>query len=83
MDLHLSRPSGTLRYLRGKRVLIGMDAKAKSLLWYYSCTCERSVEIEKFIFEHGLLVLNAWSPYSTYSSATGLSNIDVSFVTES
>ena len=39
--------------------------------------------MEEFIFEHGLLVLSAWSPYYTHSCATGASNIDVSFVTAS
>lgn len=76
----LYRLDQVLRALRGKPVLIGTDANARSPLWFSDESDDPGQRLEDFIFEHRLQVINEVSPYYTFSSHAGESNIDVTVV---
>jgi Endonuclease-reverse transcriptase len=83
VDLYLNQLREIMRHLRGKRVMVGIEANARSSMWQSDRTCGRGSGLEDFILEQGLLVINKRSPFPTFSSSSGDSNIDVSLVTAS
>lgn len=73
----------------GRRpILIGMDANAVSPVWqskmrYASRESEvRGELLENLILQRGLLVLNEWSEYYTFSGMNGESDIDVTVMND-
>ena len=59
-----------------------MDANAKSTLWHADTIDERGTQLEEFISENNLIILNKPNNYPTYMSTRGQSNIDVTLSTE-
>ena len=55
---HLGHLSLALREVRGSKVLVCADANAKSTIWGSSVTDDRDEQVEDFIVEHDLHVLN-------------------------
>lgn len=80
IDSYLYKLDNVLTALRGKPVLIGMDANAKSPLWHAEHADENGTMLEELILQHGLVVLNESGHDSTYASVHGESNIDVTLV---
>ena len=70
-----------LQKLRGESILIAADANARSPLWGDCKLDERGMELEDFINQYDLVVLNQSDSPATYSSALGESHIDVTLVT--
>lgn len=67
-----------LTTLRGKEVLIGLDANAKSPLWHSNVLDERGEELEGLIARFGLVVVNEDDQPATYMTG---SSIDVTLAT--
>ena len=63
--------------LKGRILVIGADANAKSHLWHSGRTDGRGEELEQLIARHDLLVLNEPGQPTTFQSTRGSSNIDV------
>lgn len=74
--------------VRGKRLLIGMDANAVSPLWFSkgsSTGADREARgriLEEWIVVNEMIVLNEPSEYFTFSGSNGESDIDVTLVNE-
>lgn len=81
---HLER---ILLKLRGSHIIIGMDANAKSALWYSDQTDDRGESLEQLIEAHGLVILNTEGQPATHVNnywgqfGQGETNIDVSLAT--
>lgn len=67
-----------LNTLRGKQVIIGVDANAKSHLWYSVDSDDKGDEFETFINTHNLVVLNRQDQPPTHEAGN---NIDVTLAT--
>lgn len=80
---YLGRLDEVAGRLRGKPLLIGMDANAKSFWWNSRVTDGRGRQLEDFILQHDLQVLNTPTELSTYCSVHGESWIDVTLATRS
>lgn len=65
---------------RGRALLVGTDVNARSRLWHCSVRNARGASVEDCIAECGLVLLNEWSPLTTYESGCGVSNIDLTLV---
>lgn len=65
-----------------ERILIMMDANAKSSLWHAETTDEKGALLEEFISENNLAILNRPHNPPTYMSTRGQSNIDLTLSTE-
>ena len=72
-----------LKALRGRKILISMDANAKSPMWFNSSTDNSGAEMEMFILEEKLYLLNEDGCPPTYASERGTSNIDITLATGS
>lgn len=83
IDPYIERLRRVLTALKGKRIILGIDANALSPLWYSKGTNERGGKMEDFIIEMGLFVCNRQSALNTFSGVNGESNIDVTLTTES
>lgn len=79
---HLDHLNNVFRQLQGESVLICADVNAKSTLWHNPHTDMRGEEVEEFLLTHDLTVVNARSPYTTFESAQGTSNIDVTLCSQ-
>lgn len=82
IEPHIQQLDKVLRRLRGKRIIIGIDANAKSPLWGSRTLDERGATLEDFIAEQNLVVLNRNNEPSTFSNGRGETNIDVTLATE-
>ena len=60
-----------------EKVLITLDANAKSVMWHADATDEKGALVEDLIIEHNLTVLNQPNNYPTFMNANGQSNIDI------
>jgi len=63
------------------QIIISADVNALSSSWYSRTTDERGEMIEELIAAHNLTVLNQASRFTTFSSPSGISNIDISLAT--
>jgi hypothetical protein len=66
-----------LRNLNGKRIIVGIDANAKSPLWYSRSTDDRGEALEAVIAQYGLHVINRPGQAYTFETTRGRSNIDI------
>lgn len=83
IEPYLQHLGEVIRQLRGKKVIIGCDANAKSPVWGSRTLDERGRKLEDFIAENNLVILNKENELSTFSNIHGESNIDVTLATES
>lgn len=72
-----------LRRLAGNKIILTMDANAKSDWWYSGITDDRGKELEEFIMIHDLRIINRSSNVCTYMTDRGESNIDITLASES
>lgn len=77
---YLNRLEGVLDRTHPGSILIGADVNARSSLWHCAETCERGLLVEDFLSSRGLVVMNEPSHLTTFESARGRSNIDVTLV---
>lgn len=77
---HLRHLETVLRSLRGQRVLVAMDANARSPMWGPQSADERGVQLENLIRAFGYDVINDVQQPPTYWTARGSSFIDVTMV---
>lgn len=75
---YIDRLKEILDNLRGKKVVIGIDANARSTLWYNPETNNRGSLVEDLVIEENLEVINSPSPYPTHQDG---GNIDLSLTT--
>ena len=77
----LEKIERALNGLQTEKVLIVMDANARSELWHDRTTDEKGVLLEEFVYEKNLSILNKPNNPPTYVSGNGESNIDISLAT--
>lgn len=77
IEEHLRHLATVLRSLRGQRVLVSLDANARSSLWGPQETNRRGAQLEELIREFGLHVVNDINQSPTYWTERGSSYIDV------
>lgn len=77
IEEHLRHLEKVCHSLRGKRLVIAVDANARSSLWGPQETDERGAQFEDLIRAFGLQVLNDAAQPPTYWTARGSSYIDV------
>lgn len=77
IEQHLRHLEMVLRSLMGKRILIALDANARSSLWGPQTTNSRGEKLEELIRAFGLHVANDASQPPTYWTTRGSSYIDV------
>ena len=65
-----------------EKLLITMDANAKSGLWFDKITDEKGILLEEFVYENNLVILNKPNNPPTFMSGSGSSNIDITLATE-
>ena len=81
IEKHLRHLEMVCHSLRGKRLLVAVDANARSSLWGPQETDERGAKFEDLIRAFGLQVLNDAAQPPTYWTARGSSYIDVTLAT--
>lgn len=67
--------------LKGNRIILTMDANAKSNLWFAGRADERGKELEEIILSQSLHIVNKPNNPPTFTSSHGESNIDVTLIT--
>lgn len=77
IEEHLRHLEMVFHSLRGKRVLVAVDANARSSLWGPQETDERGAKFEDLIRAFGMQVVNDAAQPPTYWTARGASYIDV------
>ncbi|CAK9834279.1 Retrovirus-related Pol polyprotein from type-1 retrotransposable element R1 (Fragment) [Anthophora retusa] len=75
---HLER---ILEELKGNKIIICIDANAKSTLWHSQITDARGEALEELILQKNLFIMNQPSERFTFDNARGKSNIDVTLTT--
>jgi hypothetical protein len=66
-----------LNHLKGRKVIIGIDANAKSPLWNSRSTDDRGEALEAVIAQYGLHIANKTGHAYTFETTRGRSNIDI------
>lgn len=67
--------------LRGRKIIIGMDANANSPLWNSEYLDFKGEELETLVLQHNLTILNEANQPPTFQNIHGKSNIDVTLAT--
>lgn len=80
MDPYLNQLKRILDALPGKPIVISADANAKSELWYNDFTDARGEQLEEFIDQNDLLIINEPGHQATHVAGN---NIDVTLATSS
>ena len=81
IERFLGQMESLLSCFSAEKVLITMDANAKSEAWYSGTTDEKGTLVEEFMLGNNLTLLNRSNNPPTYMSASGQSNIDLTLVT--
>jgi hypothetical protein len=77
IEVSLEQLDKVLSNLRGKKVVVGVDANAKSPLWCSRSINDRGEALEAIIAQYGLHVLNQPGQTPTFETTRGRSNIDI------
>lgn len=78
IDMYLEKLAKVIRNFKGEKVVISLDANAKSPLWFSTETDDRGGLLEDAIISLGLEVLNVESGVTTFENTRGIgTNIDV------
>ncbi|CAL7932836.1 unnamed protein product, partial [Xylocopa violacea] len=72
-----------LTALKGKNIVICLDANAKSPIWHSRTSDERGEKLELLIAQRNLFILNAPTDVYTFNSFQGQTNIDVTLISSS
>jgi len=67
----------TLMITKDRGHIVGMDANAKSTLWFSKKTDKRGEKLEQFMAQHNLRLANVEQDLTTYEGPRGRSNIDI------
>ena len=78
--LHLRR---ILDKIGDQKVMICMDANAKSVTWHADRVDDRGEKLEELIADYDLTVVNKAGNPHTFATANGKSNIDITLATRS
>lgn len=70
-----------LNKLRGNKIILTMDANARSNFWYAGDADDRGKELEETILTQDLYVINKPNNSATFVSSQGESNIDITLTT--
>lgn len=81
--IHLAQLERVLLGAGSSSIIIGADVNAKSPLWYSTHLDEKGEMVETFIAANQFNILNEPSELTTFESAAGSSNIDVTLVSRS
>lgn len=82
IDSYLERIGQIMRQFHVNKVIIWLDANAKSPSWYSVELSDEGEELENLIMEMNLYVVNEANNPKTYSSTVCEGNIDVTLVSE-
>ncbi|XP_026830320.1 uncharacterized protein LOC113563197 [Ooceraea biroi] len=77
IEMHLRHLETVFHSLRGKRILVAVDANARSSLWGPQRTDERGAKFEDRIRANGMCVVNRAGQPPTFWTTRGSSFIDV------
>lgn len=80
IDAYLVKIQNVLNKFSNKKIIIVMDANAKSPLWCSDSRDGKGQLLEDFICSNGLVCLNTPGQPSTFCTVNGESNIDVTLV---
>lgn len=80
---YLGYLDNAMEKLEGRHTVIGMDANAKSVVWYSGYTDDKDSLMDEFVQQRRLMYVNIPSNLSTFSTVNGESNIDLTIVTPS
>ena len=80
---HLRHLEMMFQSLRGKRLLVSVDANARSSLWGPQSTDDRGAKFEDLIRSSGMEVINEVAQPLTYWASEGASYIDVTLASAS
>lgn len=80
---YLDKMERIIRHLHGNKIIICVDANAKSPMWYSQDLTDEVEELESLVMDLNLYVGNEASELRTYSRPGGEGNIDVTLATES
>lgn len=80
---HLRHLETVLRTLRGERIIVAVDANARSSLWGSPETDERGAKFEDLVRACGMRVVNVAAQGPTFWTARGSSFIDVTLASPS
>lgn len=80
---YLDKLDRIVKHLHGHRVLICIDANARSPMWHADELTEEGEELESLIAELNLYIVNEANQAKTYSRPGGEGNIYVTLATES
>lgn len=83
IEEHLRHLEVVFRSLRGKRLLVSVDANARSSLWGPQSTDDRGAQLEDLIRSYGIEVANNVAQPPTYWTPEGASYIDVTLASAS
>lgn len=81
ITVYLEYLDAVLLALHGKKIIIGIDANANSSMWHSHYTDNKGQELEEFILQHNLVIVNAAGQPSTFQNVHGKSNIDITMTT--
>lgn len=82
IDPYIERIREILISLRGKKIILGIDANAESSLWFSKGSNNRGRTLEDFIVEMRLFGINGRSSLYTFPGINRESNINVTFTTD-
>ncbi|KAI5753744.1 hypothetical protein M8J77_002974 [Diaphorina citri] len=81
IDTHCNQLKEILDKLSGKKIVIGADFNARSIVWYDRITNNEGRIIENFLIEQNLYLINLPSENTTFcNTALRKSNIDLTLV---
>lgn len=83
IEEHLRHLAKVFRFLRGERILVGMDANARSPLWGDRKLDEKGAKLQEFIRACGCNIINVAGQPPTYWTSWGSSHIDVTLASPS
>lgn len=82
IELFLNDLENIISKIKPNKIIITMDANAKSDLWFSEELDDRGRAVEDFLITNRLYVINENNELPTYESISGQSNIDLTLVSE-
>ena len=77
IELYITKTSNIIRALKGKKIILCLDANSKSPMWHSDTLDENGEKMEDFIQDMELMALNEPGNPSTFATTRGKSNIDI------
>lgn len=83
IEPYLKHLDEVISTLKGQKIVISIDANAKSPTWFNDQTDTRGEAMEDFISQHSLFIVNKASATCTFNTPRGTSNIDLTLTSNS